>query len=42
MASSRPVAVEESNPLRFTLVSAVTADVLLACELPAWAGCARK
>ena len=33
-----PDQIEESNPLRFTLVSAVTADILLACELPAWAG----
>ena len=33
-----PYTVGESNPLRFTLVSAVTADVLLACELPDWAG----
>ena len=33
-----PDQIEESKPLRFTLVSAVTADVLLACELPAWAG----
>ena len=33
-----PDTVGESNTLRFTLVSAVTADVLLACELPDWAG----
>ena len=33
-----PDQIEESKPLRFTLVSAATADVLLACELPAWAG----
>ncbi len=31
-------AVDELKPLRFTLVSAVTADVLFACELPDWAG----
>ena len=44
-ASARPVirsgstdAIGESNPLRFTVVSAVTADVLFACELPDWAG----
>ena len=44
-ASDRPVirpdstdAVGELKPLRFTLVSAVTADVLFACELPDWAG----
>ena len=44
-ASERPVirpdspdTVGESNPLRFTLVSAATADVLLACQLPDWAG----
>ena len=44
-ASDRPVirpdstdAVGEPKPLRFTLVSAVTADVLFACELPDWAG----
>ena len=44
-ASERPViwpdstdAVGKLNPLRFTIVSAVTADVLLACELPDWAG----
>ena len=44
-ASDRPViwpdstdAVDKPNPLRFTIVSAVTADVLLACELPDWAG----
>ena len=28
----------EEKPLRFTLVSAVSADTLLACELPEWAG----
>ncbi len=33
-----PDTVVEPNPLRFTLVSAVTADVLFACELPDWAG----
>ena len=27
-----------AEPLRFTLVSAVSADTLLACELPEWAG----
>lgn len=44
-ASDRPVirldstdAVGKSKPLRFTLVSAVTANVLFACELPDWAG----
>ena len=44
-ASDRPViwpdstdAVDKPKPLRFTIVSAVTADVLLACELPDWAG----
>ena len=31
-----PLAV--AKPLRFTLVSAVSADTLLACELPEWAG----
>ena len=31
-----PLAV--AKPLRFTLVSAVSADSLLACELPEWAG----
>ena len=31
-------AVDEPKPLRFTLVSAVTADVLFACQLPDWAG----
>ncbi len=43
--SERPVirpdstdAMGKSKPLRFTLVSAVTADVLFACELPDWAG----
>ena len=28
----------ETKPLRFTLVSAVSADTLLTCELPEWAG----
>ena len=44
-ASDRPVirpdstdAVGKTKSLRFTLVSAVTADVLFACELPDWAG----
>ena len=31
-------AVGKSKSPRFTLVSAVTADVLFACELPVWAG----
>ena len=45
-ASDRSVVIQpdstdaegEQKPLRFTLVSAVTADVLFACELPDWAG----
>ena len=28
----------ETKPLRFTLMSAVSADTLLTCELPEWAG----
>jgi hypothetical protein len=32
------VPLAETKPLRFTLVSAVSVDALLACELPEWAG----
>ena len=32
------VPLAETKPLRFTLVSGVSADALLACELPEWAG----
>jgi len=32
------VLLPEAKPLRFTLVSAVSEDALLVCELPEWAG----
>ena len=34
----QPVLLPEAKPLPFTLVSAVSEDALLVCELPEWAG----